>query len=150
MKRFAFALGVLALLPSGSMAEPVRMDVRKTATCGCCMAWVSHVKTGNYQVAAENMELSPLAAFKRQHGIKSDLASCHTARVAGYTIEGHVPVREIDRLLKERPDAIGLTVPGMPLGSPGMEAGAERDAYDVLLIRKDGSTEVFAHYTKKP
>ena len=92
------------------------------------------------------MAAGQLTQFKVKHGITPDLASCHTARVAGYTIEGHVPVREINRLLAEKPDAIGLTVPGMPLGSPGMDYGSEKEPYDVLLIKKDGTTSVFAKY----
>lgn len=84
--------------------------------------------------------------FKARHGITSELASCHTARVDGYTIEGHVPARELSRLLHERPDAVGLAVPDMPIGSPGMERGDRVEPYDVLLIKGDGSTEVYASY----
>ena len=89
---------------------------------------------------------SALAALKRQAGIGDKLASCHTAKIDGYVIEGHVPGSDIKRLIAERPDAIGLTVPGMPVGSPGMEQGAEFEPYDVLLIKKDGATEVFAKH----
>ena len=87
--------------------------------------------------------------FKVDNGIDAKLASCHTAKVGGYTIEGHVPAQEIRRLLRERPDAIGLSVPGMPLGSPGMDSGDDRESFDVLLVRRDGSTEVFASYPGK-
>ena len=89
---------------------------------------------------------SALAALKRQAGISDKLASCHTAKIDGYVIEGHVPAPDIKRLVAERPDAIGLTVPGMPIGSPGMEQGAEIEPYDVLLVKKDGTTEVFARH----
>lgn len=93
--------------------------------------------------------MGSLMKFKLDHGISAKHASCHTGRIGGYTIEGHVPVREINRLLKERPDAVGLSVPGMPIGSPGMEVGTEREAYTVLLIKRDGSSEVFATYAAK-
>ena len=87
-----------------------------------------------------------LAALKRQAGVGDKLASCHTAKIDGYVVEGHVPSSDIKRLIAERPDAVGLTVPGMPVGSPGMEQGAEFEPYDVLLIKKDGATEVFAKH----
>ena len=91
-------------------------------------------------------DASALAALKRQAGVGDKLASCHTAKIDGYVVEGHVPSSDIKRLIAERPDAIGLTVPGMPVGSPGMEHGAEFESYDVLLIKKDGATEVFAKH----
>ena len=90
---------------------------------------------------------SQLARYKLDHGIPQAMVSCHTGRIEGYTIEGHVPVADIRRLLDERPDAVGLAVPGMPYGSLGMGAENERDAYDVFLIRRDGSTEVYASYS---
>ena len=90
--------------------------------------------------------MGSLMQFKLQSGISAELASCHTARVGGYTIEGHVPEREIRRLLTEKPEVVGLAVPGMPLGSPGMDQGPDREAYVVLLILADGLTEVYATY----
>ncbi|MBC8013706.1 MAG: CopG family transcriptional regulator [Methyloceanibacter sp.] len=87
-----------------------------------------------------------LDRIKRQSGIGEELAACHTAKIGGYVIEGHVPAPDIKRLIAERPDALGLSVPGMPIGSPGMEQGAETEPYDVLLIKKDGTTEVFARH----
>ena len=150
MKPIATALTITLLLSSGAHADAAKMDVKKTATCGCCQAWVNHLKRSGFEVVTENMAFGTLARFKQKHGIGVQYQSCHTGRVAGYTIEGHVPAREVARLLKERPDAIGLSVPGMPIGSPGMEVGTERDAYSVLLLKKDGSTEVFASYDAKP
>lgn len=134
------------LLAGGANAEVPTIAVKKTATCGCCNGWINHLKRSGFTTAAENLPYAVLNRFKTANGIRSDLASCHTARVGGYTIEGHVPAREIKRLLAERPDAVGLTVPGMPVGSPGMEVGSSRDAYDVLLIKKDGSTQMYARY----
>lgn len=124
--------------------------VAKTATCGCCSAWVTHMRSAGFEVAAENMAMGQLMRFKTTNGIRPEHASCHTARVGGYTIEGHVPAKDVVRLLKERPDAVGLTVPGMPIGSPGMEVGDRRDAYEVLLVLKDGGTRVFSSYGEKP
>ena len=152
--KLMFVLTVIAVM-TGSPTNPAiadngaKISVSKTATCGCCSAWIDHLKKGGYHVTAQNLSFGILSRFKTKRGIRPELASCHTATVAGYTIEGHVPVREIERLLKEKPDAIGLTVPGMPIGSPGMESGTTRDAYDVLLIRRDGSTQVYAHYPAK-
>lgn len=139
----------LVFLSWSATAEPVKMSVKKSASCGCCQIWVDYLKASGFQVTTENMVMGQLMKFKLDHGIKPKHSSCHTGRIAGYTIEGHVPTREIKRLLRERPDAVGLSVPGMPIGSPGMEVDALRDAYDVLLIKKDGSSEVFAHYTSK-
>lgn len=110
------------------------------------MAWIDHLKDKGFSVKSEDLAMGKLIQLKQRNGINPELASCHTAKVHGYTIEGHVPAREIRRLLTERPDAIGLSVPGMPLGSPGMDFGDDREAFDVLLIRHDGSTETFASY----
>jgi len=136
----------LTLFAGSALAQQTVIDVKKTATCGCCSAWVDRMKQSGFQVKPENVAMGQLMRFKLSNGIKSKHAACHTARVGGYTIEGHVPVREINRLLKERPDAVGLAVPGMPTGSPGMDFGTTRDAYDVLLIKKDGSAVVYASY----
>ncbi len=143
------AIGAAILVANSAHAEPAKMHVAKSATCGCCNAWVEAMAKAGFAVDTQNMESSVLARFKTKNGINADHASCHTARVGGYTIEGHVPAREVKRLLAERPDAVGLAVPGMPIGSPGMEVGDTRDPYDVLLIKKDGTTEVFAHYPAK-
>ena len=116
------------------------------ATCECCGAWVKHLEANGFAVTVNDADPGALAALKRQAGIGDKLASCHTAKIDGYVIEGHVPGSDIKRLVAERPDAIGLTVPGMPIGSPGMEQGAEFEPYDVLLIKKDGATEVFAKH----
>ena len=150
MRSIMTTVALFLLLFGSAHAEGIRVDVKKTATCGCCQAWVDHLKKSGMQVTTENMATGTLARFKRKHGVKPAYQACHTGRVAGYTIEGHVPAKEIASLLKQRPDAIGLSVPGMPMGSPGMEYGTERDAYDVLLLKKDASTEVFASYKAKP
>jgi hypothetical protein len=122
------------------------IEVWKSATCECCGAWVKHLEANGFTVKVNATDPSTLASLKRQAGIGDKLASCHTAKIDGYVIEGHVPGPDIKRLVAEHPDAIGLTVLGMPVGSPGMEQGMEFEPYDVLLIKKDGATEVFAKH----
>ncbi|HSA67610.1 MAG TPA: DUF411 domain-containing protein [Methyloceanibacter sp.] len=122
------------------------IEVWKSATCECCGAWVKHLEANGFTVKVNAAEPSALASLKRQAGIGDKLASCHTAKIDGYVIEGHVPGTDIKRLVAEHPDAVGLTVPGMPAGSPGMEQGMDFEPYDVLLIKKDGSTETFASH----
>lgn len=149
---FLAYLGLTATLPTlpamaqiSGQTQPRAIQVLKTASCGCCGGWITHLRSSGYQVTARDVPLAVLNQEKLAAGIGPDLASCHTARIAGYVIEGHVPAREIARLLHERPAALGLALPGMPLGSPGMEADAT-EPYEVLLVRRDGSTEVFARY----
>ena len=122
--------------------DPV-LEVYKSPTCGCCGAWVDHMKENGYDVVVH--EQQNLQSIKEKAGILPGQGSCHTAFIDGYAIEGHVPAADVDRLLAERPDARGLTVPGMPVGSPGMEMGDRKDAYDVLLFDENG-TEVFSHH----
>ncbi|GAB5407667.1 MAG: DUF411 domain-containing protein [Balneolaceae bacterium] len=117
----------------------------KNEGCQCCTKWADRMNEEEFAVIEK--PIPNLYEVKQEQGISRELASCHTALVDGYVVEGHVPVEDVQRLLKERPDAIGLTVPGMPIGSPGMEVeGREADKYDVLLIAKDGSTSVYASY----
>lgn len=141
-----------AVVPTGAathetqaMAPILSVNVVKSRSCGCCGLWVDHLRSHDFAVTTQDVD--DVSPFKQQAGITPALASCHTAFIDGYVIEGHVPADDIRRLLQERPDAIGLTVPGMPVGSPGMEVeGRAADAYDVLLIHRDGSTSVFAHH----
>ena len=122
------------------------VEVYKDAFCGCCSLWIEHLQKNGMSVAAHNVEQEQLAKLKATPGVGKKLASCHTAKVGGYVIEGHVPAADIQRLLKEKPDAVGLAVPGMPIGSPGMEQGDRKEPYEVLLVLKDGSTRVWARY----
>jgi len=137
---------VLAVAAAPLRAGKPKLHVLKDPDCGCCTAWVDTLRAAGLDATVEVVDPARLERFKRKGGIPAELSSCHTAQVGGYLIEGHVPARDILRLLDERPDAIALTVPGMPWGSPGMGPESEREAYDVLLIRRDGGTEVFAHY----
>ncbi len=133
------------------MALPLRAEtnaihVVKDPSCGCCGAWVDYLTANGFTPTVEERDAESLSAYKLEKGVTETLASCHTATIAGYVIEGHVPAGDIRRLLAEAPDAVGLAVPGMPYGSPGMGPEAEREAYDVMLILRDGSATVFASY----
>ncbi|WP_436638665.1 DUF411 domain-containing protein [Microbaculum sp. FT89] len=139
------ALAVTSLHPWPAAAAPT-IHVVKTSGCGCCIAWIDYLRENGFEVTSEDMPNGALVKRKMDLGISSDMASCHTAEADGYAIEGHVPAADIKRLLAERPDAVGLAVPGMPYGSPGMGPETEREAYTVFLIRKDGTTEAFASY----
>ncbi|EBK8137500.1 DUF411 domain-containing protein, partial [Salmonella enterica] len=117
-------------------------------TCGCCNEWISYMQKNGFEVKVN--ETGNYDAHKR-FNIKYEHASCHTAVIDGYVIEGHVPAEDIKRLLAEKPDAIGLSAPGMPIGSPGMDGeayGGRKDPYDVVLIKKNGESEVFKSYNQ--
>lgn len=136
----AGALALLALAPSARAKGTPLMTVYKSPTCGCCGEWVKHVRAGGLQV--EIQELADVSPMRERYGVPSALASCHTAVVAGYAIEGHVPVADIKQLLQERPKVIGLAVPGMVPGSPGMVQGPPQH-YATLAFDARGS-RVFA------
>ena len=122
-----------------------RMTVHKTPTCGCCGAWIDHVKKAGFAVDVHDMD--DLGPVKERLGVPYAKGSCHTAEVGGYVIEGHVPAEDIKRLLEEKPDARGLVLPGMRLGSPGMEVPEGRQQpYTVELVHHDGTTEPFAQH----
>ena len=146
MKRAALVmavLGVLGLTAPALTEELPAMTVWKSPWCGCCGKWVEHVRAAGFEVQVNEVE--DLSTVKQMAAVPNDLESCHTARVGGYTVEGHVPASDIIRLLDEGPNAHGLFVPGMPSGSPGMENG-DRDPYDVLLLNRDGQAEVFSSH----
>lgn len=133
------ALLISACTSSAGRSNDVVMY--KTPACGCCEYWAVHLEENGFKVKRE--DLNSLAQTKMQYGIPPHLSSCHTAVVDGYTVEGHVPADVISRMLRERPDIRGLAVPGMPIGSPGME-GPNPQPYDVLALMNDGSTQVYA------
>jgi hypothetical protein len=121
------------------------MVVYKSATCGCCKLWVQHLSEAGFSVEANDVD--NMQPVKERVGVPYGMGSCHTAEVGGYFVEGHVPAEDVKRLLRERPNAKGLTVPGMPSGSPGMEVpSGSVQPYEVLLVAKDGSTSVFARH----
>lgn len=130
---------------STETSEKIEVVMYKNATCMCCAKWADHMETAEFSV--EQVVPESLYDVKQEAGITQELASCHTAKVGGYVVEGHVPLEDVRRLLEEKPDAIGITVPGMPIGSPGMEVeGRPADNYDVLLIHDDGTTSVWASH----
>ena len=135
----------LAATPLAAAPAPV-IHVLKDRNCGCCTGWVEILQDEGFEVTTENSFGTLLIQHKLENGIPQDMHSCHTGQIEGYMIEGHVPPADIRRLLAERPDAVGLAVPGMPYGSPGMGPEDEREAYDVFLVLKDGSAEVFSSY----
>ena len=125
-------------------ARSYRIEVFKSPTCGCCVAWVEHMARAGFDPVTHDVDVETLKIKKNNAGITKELSSCHTAFIAGYFIEGHVRANDVERLLLEQPNALGLTVPGMPIGSPGMEMGNRREAYETLLVLGDGSTRLFA------
>ena len=153
MKRRIFLTAAAAWAAAGAgpvLAQPwpggPLVEVWKDPNCGCCKDWMRHLEANGFAVKAHDQGN---AAMRRRLGLPEHLGSCHTALVSGYLIEGHVPAREVRRLLRERPDALGLTVPGMPIGSPGMdgpEYGGRIDRYDVLLVDKKGKPRVYQTY----
>ena len=139
-----FGLALLIVVPA--IADPTEtVTVYRSPTCGCCTKWVDHMQEAGFEV--ELHEVSDVTAIKRMNGLPARLASCHTALVGGYLVEGHVPAADVKRLLAEKPKIAGLAVPEMPIGSPGMEMpGVKAKPYDVLAFDSDGRTEVFQHY----
>ena len=146
MKSQLIALCILASTTSLAGAAGTKVDVVLNEGCLCCHGWISHMQAAGYTVNATELDYDAITARKKALGIPEDAASCHTALVGGYAIEGHVPAEDIQRLLRERPQAVGLAVPGMPIGSPGMDDpayGGRRDAYAVLLVQADGGASVW-------
>ena len=146
LRTLASLAAAAALTPSLMAQTRPKVEVWKDPDCGCCKDWVSHLEANGFQVSVHD---SGNAEARTRLGVPDKLGSCHTAQVGGYALEGHVPARDIKRLLKERPKAVGLVVPGMPVGSPGMdgpEYKGRKDPYDVLLIQANGSSKVYQSY----
>lgn len=145
---------LLVILVAAMLAVPTTVaaqarapvvEVFKTPTCGCCNKWVEHLRAHGFTVQTHNLD--SLGQVKARYDVPPQLQSCHTAVVNGYAVEGHVPVADVQRLLKERPGIAGLAVPGMPIGSPGMEvAGKKPQAYNVVAFDRGGKTRVFASH----
>ena len=142
----AAALAAVAALPSRAGTPPTQVQIYKSKTCGCCGAWVEHLRSAGFAVAVT--EVDNTSATRKRLGMPERFGSCHTATVSGYVLEGHVPAREVQRLLAQKTPALGLAVPGMPVGSPGMEAGGRLEPYKVLLIDRSGRDSVYASYPK--
>lgn len=143
-RRAALAAVPLMMATFAKAAAPPAIHVVKSPTCGCCNGWVAHLRRAGFQVRVTDVaDVTPTA---RRLGVPDDLRSCHTASIGGYAIEGHVPAADILRLLRRRPAAAGLAVPGMPMGSPGMEAGGRGEPYQVILFTQAGRRTVFARH----
>ncbi|MES2188524.1 MAG: DUF411 domain-containing protein [Pseudomonadota bacterium] len=134
-------LSVLAASPKD------QVTVWKTPNCGCCNEWVSHLRSNGFEVVTHDVK--DTASVRQKLGLAEKFGSCHTGLLDNYVLEGHVPAKEMRRLLREKPNALGLAVPGMPAGSPGMEMGNIQDAFDVLLVLKDGNTRIYQSYPQK-
>ena len=149
MKRVLSVMGILVAAVIGvsctqAPAETAEITVYKTSTCGCCKSWIRHLRANGFTVNAYDVQ--NLDQIARQNGVSPQLRSCHTARIGNYVVEGHVPAQDIKRLLAEKPNVTGLTVPGMPQSAPGMDVPGNKDPYNVYAFKTDGSTSVYARY----
>ena len=148
----AAVVAPLALQLPSALAAPALpvVEVYKSPTCGCCGDWIKHLEANGFKVKAINVD--DMGPMRARLGMPAKYGSCHTAKVGGYLVEGHVPAREIKRLLSEKPQAIGIAVPGMPIGSPGMDGPVYKGMqmpYDVVLVARDGGAKVYASYRDK-
>lgn len=143
---FSLAAGALAIATVPALAANTLplVEVFKNPSCGCCGAWVDHLKAAGFDVKVTMVDDTAVA--RRKYALPDRFGSCHTAVVAGYVVEGHVPASDIKKLLAMKPVAVGLAVPGMPVGSPGMEMGSRKDPYQVLLVDRQGRERVFSSY----
>lgn len=141
-------VGAIAIFaaPSVLRAASGTVEVWKTPTCGCCSAWGDHLTQAGFQVTSTNLDQAALDRVKDRLGVPAQLRSCHTASVGGYTIEGHVPAADIELLLDFKPDVEGIAVPGMPIGSPGMEMGDETEPYATYAFDETGPLAIFARH----
>ena len=151
MKTIAVVIALLGGTIAASVVfaqktAPPTMDVFRSPTCGCCMKWVEHMRQAGFVVKVTDLEQDALDKLKAQQAIPPTAQSCHTGRIAGYTVEGHVPAESVHKLLKDKPQVAGIAVGGMPLGSPGMEVPGRKQPFNVVSFGKDGSTKVFASY----
>lgn len=127
-------------LASGSL----QMTVYRSPLCSCCGGWIDYLKQQGFQI--NDIKTEEIEAIKQKYQVPDSLTSCHTALIDGYVIEGHVPADDIKRVLAQKPDVVGLTVPQMPVGTPGMEMGGRKDPFSVLAFKKNGEVQVFKHY----
>lgn len=143
-KRTIIGLVAFAIAATSSAAHAAQLTVHKSPYCGCCQKWIEHVEKHGFQVKV--VETEQMTVVKQRLGVPESLASCHTTEAGGYFIEGHVPAADIKRLLKEKPKAAGIAVPGMPAGSPGMEAGGQHQPYATVLVTKAGKASIYAKH----
>ena len=127
-------------------SQALNITVYRTPTCGCCKRWVQHIKQNGFQVTDIVKSHSEIQTIRQKYNLPSDLTSCHTSEVAGYLVEGHTPVADMKHLIGQKPDIAGISVPGMPIGSPGMKVGDRKESFNVFAFKKDGHFEVFNSY----
>jgi len=132
--------------PTSALAQPTEMTVYRSPTCGCCGKWIDHMKKQGFVI--KDIQREDMDTLKRELGVPEELQSCHTARVGDYVVEGHVPAADVKKLLTDKPKAIGLAVPGMVTGSPGMEMGGRKDPFEVIVFDRDGKTDKLSTYDK--
>lgn len=149
MRRFKLLSAILLAFSMTSMAEesPANkaMTVYRSSTCGCCSKWKEHADLNRFII--KDIVSDDMQAIKKKYGVPEKLASCHTAIVDGYVIEGHVPAADIEKLLKIKPKVVGIAAPGMPMGSPGMEMGGKQDDYNVVSFDSAGNYQIFSEHT---
>ena len=145
MSMAGLGLGVAAQ-QKPAPATPQKVTVYKTSSCGCCRLWVDHLKSSGFDVQSMDVSSADVRAVSKAAGLPDDGSSCHTAKIGNYVVEGHVPASDIRRMLKEKPAIAGIAAPGMPMGSPGMEQGGAKEAYDVLAFTKDGKMTVYSKH----
>lgn len=146
MKKRLWAVFLVTMFSAAAVTavSAAEVVVYKSATCGCCKKWVEHMRANGFDVKAHDVK--DVVTYKTRFGVPADLGSCHTATVEGYAIEGHVPAKEVKRLLAEKPKITGLAVPNMPLGSPGMDDSGIKQPYEVIAFDKNGSRSIYARY----
>ncbi len=140
----AIALLFCLVTPSPALAAGADLTVYRSPTCSCCGQWIDHMQSAGFQV--QDIVTDDMATIKAQYGVPEKMASCHTAIAGGYIIEGHVPAADVQRLLREHPDLLGIAAPGMPIGAPGMESGSKVDPYTVFSFTQTGETAIFAEH----
>lgn len=140
----AISLLVMNAGVSAESSKPINIEVYRSPTCGCCGKWLEHLKQNNFNV--KDIVTNDVQAIKDKYGVSKEMASCHTAIVDGYVVEGHVPANDIKTLLKTKPKVVGIAVPGMPAGTPGMEMGGKKDAYDVMNFDRENHYQIFNSY----
>ncbi|MCX7098486.1 MAG: DUF411 domain-containing protein [Methylococcales bacterium] len=128
--------------------KPFDIVVYRSPSCGCCGKWLAHLQDNNFNV--QDILTPDVQTIKQKYGVSAKMASCHTALVGGYVVEGHVPATDIQKMLKIKPKIAGIAVPGMPNGTPGMEMGEGQDAYNVISFSKDNTYDIFNSYPAKP
>jgi hypothetical protein len=147
LKTATLAFAAVFTLAAPALADQAAkppMTVYKSPTCGCCGGWIDHMRAAGYQI--ETKDTDAMDTVKELMGVPAEMASCHTATIDGDLIEGHVPADAVDKLLAERPQATGLAVPGMPIGSPGMEMNGQTEPYTAMLFNRDGTARPFVEY----